>query len=144
MAEAAGVPSGVLTVLPGYGETAQLLAQHPLVRKVDLTAGTHTGRLLGTAVGRNLAAFTAELGGKAPIVVFDDADVPSAVNGAAFAAFVAAGQTCVSGTRLIVHKDIWDTFIPLFVDKANSIRRRIGNRNPFALHSIHLQTPFQR
>ncbi|KAJ7228384.1 aldehyde dehydrogenase [Mycena pura] len=127
MAEAAGVPSGVLSVLPGYGTTAQLLAQNPLVRKVDITAGTHTGRLLGSTVGRNLAAFTAELGGKAPIVVFDDADLPSAVNGAAFAAFVASGQTCVSGTRLIVHKDIWDTFMPLFVDKANSIRRRIGN-----------------
>lgn len=66
--------------------------------------------------------------------MFDDADVPSAVNGAAFAAFVAAGQTCVSGTRLIVHKDIWDTFIPLFVEKAISIRRRIGSpSNPMSM-----------
>ncbi|KAJ7180375.1 aldehyde dehydrogenase [Mycena crocata] len=127
MAETAGVPSGVLSVLPGFGATAQLLAQNPLVRKVDVTAGTHTGRLLGSTVGHNLAAFTAELGGKAPIVVFEDADIPSAVNGVAFAAFVASGQTCVSGTRLIVHENIWDTFMPLFIEKALSIRRRMGN-----------------
>ncbi|KAJ7490312.1 aldehyde dehydrogenase [Mycena galericulata] len=127
IAETAGVPSGVLSVLPGYGSIAQLLAQNPLVRKVDVTAGTHTGRLLGSTVGHNLAAFTAELGGKAPVVVFGDADITSAVNGVAFAAFVASGQTCVSGTRLIVHEDIWDKFMPLFVEKTVSIRRRMGN-----------------
>ncbi|KAJ6539610.1 aldehyde dehydrogenase [Mycena capillaripes] len=127
LAERAGVPSGVLSILPGFGATAQLLAQNPLVRKVDITAGTQTGRLLGSTVGHNLAAFTAELGGKAPVVIFDDADIPSAVNGAAFAAFVASGQTCVSGTRLIVHQDIWDTFMPLFLEKTKSIRRRMGN-----------------
>ncbi|KAJ7498657.1 aldehyde dehydrogenase [Mycena latifolia] len=127
IAEGAGVPSGVLSVLPGYGATAQLLAQHPLVRKVDVTAGTHTGRLLGSTVGHNLAAFTAELGGKAPIVVFADADIPSTVNGVAFAAFVASGQTCVSGTRLIVHEAIWDTFMPMLLEKTASIRRRMGN-----------------
>ncbi|KAJ6515610.1 aldehyde dehydrogenase [Mycena sanguinolenta] len=143
MAETAGVPSGVLSVLPGFGETAQLLAQNPLVRKVDVTAGTQTGRLLGGTVGHNLAMFTAELGGKvrvfdsnpsigyhgaqAPIVVFEDADIPSAVNGAAFAAFVASGQTCVSGTRLIIAEAIWDTFMPLFLEKTESIRRRMGD-----------------
>ncbi|KAF7352552.1 Aldehyde dehydrogenase [Mycena venus] len=127
MAEKVGVPSGVLSVLPGFGATAQLLAQNPLVRKVDVTAGTQTGRLLGSTVGHNLAAFTAELGGKAPIVIFDDADIPSAVNGTAFAAFVASGQTCVSGTRLIVHEKIWDTFMPLFLEKTESIRRRMGD-----------------
>ncbi|KAF8195613.1 aldehyde dehydrogenase [Mycena galopus ATCC 62051] len=127
MADSAGVPSGVLSVLPGFGETAQLLARNPLVRKVDITAGTQTGRLLGSTVGHNLAMFTAELGGKAPIVIFEDADIPSAVNGAAFAAFVASGQTCVSGTRLIISDAIWDTFMPLFLEKAESIRRRMGN-----------------
>ncbi|CAK5275451.1 unnamed protein product [Mycena citricolor] len=127
LAESVGLPDGVLSVLPGYGSTAQSLSENPLVRKVDVTAGTHTGRILGGIVGRNLASFTAELGGKAPMVVFKDADIPSAVNGAAFAAFVASGQTCVSGTRLIVHESIWDTFMPLFVDKAESIRKRMGN-----------------
>ncbi|KAJ6538548.1 Aldehyde/histidinol dehydrogenase [Mycena vulgaris] len=123
IAEAAGVPSGVLSVLPGYGATAQLLAQNPLVRKVDVTAGTHTGRLLGSTVGHNLAAFTAELGGKAPIVVFEDADIPSC--------------------------DIWDKFMPLFLEKTASIRRRMGNpSNPKSTmgtviserHLIRIQT----
>ncbi|KAJ6628899.1 aldehyde dehydrogenase [Mycena sp. CBHHK59/15] len=127
MTETAGIPSGVLSVLPGYGATAQQLAQNPNVRKVDVTAGTQTGRLLGSTVGHNLAAFTAELGGKAPIVVFEDADISSAVNGAAFASFVASGQTCVSGTRLIVHEDIWDSFMTLFLEKASSILKRMGN-----------------
>ncbi|KAJ7248522.1 aldehyde dehydrogenase [Mycena rebaudengoi] len=127
MAESAGIPTGVLSVLPGYGATAQYLARNPTVRKVDVTAGTQTGRLLGAAVGHNLAAFTAELGGKAPIVIFDDADLISAVNGAAFASFVASGQTCVSGTRLIVHEQIWDRFMELFLAKTASIRRRMGN-----------------
>ncbi|KAF7355549.1 Aldehyde dehydrogenase [Mycena sanguinolenta] len=119
MAETVGVPSGVLSVLPGFGETAQLLAQNPL-------AGTQTGRLLGGTVGHNLAMFTAELGGKAPIVVFEDADISSAVNGAAFAAFVASGQTCVSGTRLIVSEAIWDTFMPLFLQKTGEHSAKNG------------------
>ncbi|KAF7332275.1 Aldehyde dehydrogenase [Mycena kentingensis (nom. inval.)] len=127
IAESVGLPSGVLSVLPGYGPTAQLLAQSPIVRKVDVTAGTNTGRLLGSTVGHNLAAFTAELGGKAPIIVFEDADLESAVNGAAFAAFVASGQTCVSGTRLIVHENIYQSFLDKFVAKASSIERRMGD-----------------
>ncbi|KAJ7639089.1 aldehyde dehydrogenase [Roridomyces roridus] len=127
IAEGAGVPSGVLSILPGYGQTAQLLAQNPLVRKVDVTAGTQTGRLLGSTVGQNLAAYTAELGGKAPIVVFEDADLGTTANGAAFAAFVASGQTCVSGTRLIVHDSVYDEFMALFLDKAASISRRMGD-----------------
>ena len=82
-------------------------------------------------MGSNLASYTAELGGKAPIVVFDDADVESAVSGAAFACFVASGQTCVSGTRLIVQEKIYDEFLKLFTEKAKSIK--IGN--PFAKDS---------
>ncbi|KAI0050240.1 aldehyde dehydrogenase [Auriscalpium vulgare] len=124
----AGVPRGVFSVLPGFGATTgKDLASHPLVRKVDITAGTATGRALGGIVGHNLASFTAELGGKAPIVVFDDADIPSAVNGAAFASFVASGQTCVSGTRLIVQSSVYDSFMSQFLDKVASITRRMGN-----------------
>ncbi|CAL1701213.1 unnamed protein product [Somion occarium] len=124
----AGVPPGVLSVLPGYGRTiGKEIVSHPLIRKVDITAGTSTGRELGSLVGGNLAAYTAELGGKAPIVVFDDADPISAANGAAFACFVASGQTCVSGTRLIVQDGIYDEFMSLFLAKVNSITRRMGN-----------------
>ncbi|KZT13009.1 aldehyde dehydrogenase [Laetiporus sulphureus 93-53] len=128
LAALAGVPPGVLSVLPGYGrEIGPELASNPLVRKVDITAGTATGRALGSIVGNNLAAFTAELGGKAPIVVFNDADLQAAVNGAAFACFVASGQTCVSGTRLIVQDEIYDEFIKRFLIKVENIKKRMGN-----------------
>ncbi|KIY69748.1 aldehyde dehydrogenase [Cylindrobasidium torrendii FP15055 ss-10] len=128
MAQEAGVPEGVLTVLPGFGATTgKSIISNPSIRKVDVTAGTNTGRVMGAIVGSNLAAFTAELGGKAPIVIFDDADLVSAVNGAAFAAFVASGQTCVSGTRLIIQEGIYESFMKLFIEKVGSIRRRMGN-----------------
>ena len=65
---------------------------------------------------------------QAPIIVFDDADIPSAVSGAAFASFIASGQTCVSGTRLLVQSGVYDAFVSQFVDKARSITRRMGDR----------------
>ena len=79
-------------------------------------------------MGSNLASFTAELGGKAPIVIFDDVDVETAANGAAFASFIASGQTCVSGTRLIVQDRIYEKFMELFLRKVESITTRIGDR----------------
>jgi len=81
-------------------------------------------------VGSNLAAYTAELGGKAPIVVLNDADLESAVNGAAFASFIASGQTCVSGTRLIIQSGVYGEFMERFLAKVESIRRRMGDRKP--------------
>ena len=100
-------------------------------RWVDcVKAGTTTGRALGQVVGSNLASYTAELGGKAPIVVFDDADLESAVNGAAFASFSASGQTCVSGTRLIIQSGIYEEFMERFLAKVESIKRRMGDRRP--------------
>ncbi|KAH7911552.1 aldehyde dehydrogenase domain-containing protein [Hygrophoropsis aurantiaca] len=124
----AGIPQGVLTILPGLGPTTgKALVSNPLVRKVDLTAGTSTGRALGAIVGSNLAAFTAELGGKAPIVIFDDADLKSAVNGATFSALIASGQTCVSGTRLIIQENIYDRFMTAIAEKFKSVTRRMGD-----------------
>ncbi|TFK43675.1 aldehyde dehydrogenase [Crucibulum laeve] len=128
MAAEAGVPPGVLSVLPGYGATTgKEIVKNPLIRKVDVTAGTQTGRTLGGVVGANLAAYTAELGGKAPIVIFNDTDLISAVNGTAFASFVASGQTCVSGTRIIVQDGIYDSFMVHLLEKVESIRRRMGD-----------------
>ncbi|KAG6821528.1 hypothetical protein H0H93_000037 [Arthromyces matolae] len=122
------VPPGVLTILPGFGATVgRAIVSHPAVRKIDITASTQTGRSIGQIAGANIASFTAELGGKAPILVFDDADIPSAVNGVAFASFVASGQTCVSGTRIIVQDGVYDSFIAALVEKTESIRNRMGN-----------------
>lgn len=127
IAEKAGVPAGVLSILPGGASVGKVLVENPLIRKVDITAGTRAGRSIGSIVGQNLASFTAELGGKAPIVVFEDADLVSAVNGVAFASFIASGQTCVSGTRIIVHEAIYADFMTLFLQKVENIRKGMGN-----------------
>jgi acyl-CoA reductase-like NAD-dependent aldehyde dehydrogenase len=128
----AGVPAGVFSVLPGYGATTgKALVSHPLVRKVDVTGGTVAGRAIGSIVGGNLAKYTAELGGKAPLVVFADADIDVAVNGIAFGSFIASGQTCIASTRIIVDSKIKDRLLQNLVDKVKGITRRIGSpRNP--------------
>lgn len=125
------MPDGILTVLTGPG--AQLcdhLLCHPsqTIRKIDLTGGTVTGRALGTKAGELLIPYTAELGGKAPMLVFDDVDVDNAVAGASFAAFVASGQTCVSATRLLVHHDKWDEFVQKLTHRAKRIEAAMGDR----------------
>lgn len=127
LAVEAGVPPSTLQILPGGPETGQAIVAHPLIRKVDVTAGTTAGRAIGSIVGGNLASYTAELGGKAPIIVFADADLESAVNGVAFACFVASGQTCVSGTRLIVEDIIYYPFLDALVKKVKSIEDRMGD-----------------
>lgn len=123
----AGVPAGAFSVLPGYGaSTGAALVGHTLVRKVDVTGGTAAGRAIGRAAGGNLARFTAELGGKAPLVVFAQADVEAAVNGIAFGAFVASGQTCVAATRILVENTVLDTVVERLAAKAEGIARRMG------------------
>ena len=123
LCSASGLPDGVLNVLPGLGiEVGQALCSHPLVRKVDLTGGTNTGRAVSATAGANLAGVVSELGGKAPMIVFEDADIIQAVNGAAFATFVASGQTCIMGARVLVHRKLYSHFISALTEKAEKIR----------------------
>ena len=84
---------------------------------MDLTGGTSTGRAVGAAAGANLAGVISELGGKAPMIVFEDADIAQAVNGAAFATFVASGQTCIMGARVLVHRSIYEKFVSALSEK---------------------------
>ncbi|GKT43449.1 aldehyde dehydrogenase 5, mitochondrial [Colletotrichum spaethianum] len=124
----AGVPDGVFSVLPGYGATTgKSLVEHALVRKVDVTGGTVAGRAIGSIVGGNLARYTAELGGKAPLIVFEQADVDVAVNGIAFGSFIASGQTCVASTRILVQDKILQPVLEKLRAKAESIVRRMGS-----------------
>lgn len=124
----AGLPDGVFSVLPGYGATTgKALVSHPLVKKVDVTGGTPSGRAIGAIAGGNLAKFTAELGGKAPVIVTQEADLDLAVNGVVFASFIASGQTCVAATRIIVERGILPQFLERLVSKAQSIERRMGS-----------------
>lgn len=109
--EQAGVPAGVVNVVTGLGATAgRALAEHRGIHRLDVTGGTDTGRVIAAAAGRNLIPATAELGGKASVIVLGDADLDQAVAGALFASFIATGQTCVQGAKMLVHQDIATPF----------------------------------
>jgi phenylacetaldehyde dehydrogenase len=119
----AGVPNGVVNIINGSGCGAgAALAAHPRIRKVVFTGGTEVGRSIGEAAARHFASTTLELGGKGAVIIFDDMDLDRAVNGAAFAAFIAAGQTCVCGSRILVQRSIYSEFLARFGAKASSIR----------------------
>ena len=122
----AGLPPGVFNVVTGLGPTTgKALAEHPGLAKWVLTGGTEAGRLTGAAAGRHFAHQTLELGGKTPVLVFDDFDLEQAVNYAAFGAFIGAGQTCICGSRQIVQAGIYDEFVERLAAKARVIR--LGN-----------------
>jgi acyl-CoA reductase-like NAD-dependent aldehyde dehydrogenase len=123
LVEEAGLPPGVVNVVTGLGTHAGVrLVEHPEVKKVDFTGGVETGRQVAVAAARRFAGFSTELGGKAPVIVFDDAGLERATRGAAFAGFIAAGQTCVCGSRLLVQEAIYDEFIEKLAGQARSIR----------------------
>ena len=119
----AGLPKGVLNIVNGLGPVAgKSLAADPRLGKLELTGGTETGRAVAQIAGTNLTPLQFELGGKAPVIVFDDVDLEDAVNGCAFASFIASGQTCIQGSRAIVHRSIYDKFVSLLSEKVGSIK----------------------
>lgn len=121
--EEAGVPAGVVNVVTGLGgTTGKALSEHPGLAKIDVTGGTETGRLIAGIAGRSLIPVTAELGGKAPVIVFDDVDVDEAVAGALFAAFIATGQTCVQGARILVSREAYDPVVARLVERTRQLR----------------------
>ena len=121
--EEAGVPTGVVNVVTGFGATTgRALTEHRGLAKLDLTGGTETGRVIAANAGRALIPVTAELGGKAPVLVFEDADVTEAVAGALFAAFIASGQTCVQGARVLVQRGVYDDVVGGLVERTEKLR----------------------
>jgi len=122
----AGIPDGVVNVVTGFGETAgAALVEHEGVDKIAFTGETRTGRIIMETASKTLKRFSLELGGKAPNIVFEDADIDSAVNGSLFAIYFNQGQVCVSGSRLYVQESIYDEFVAKFTEKAKKIR--MGN-----------------
>ena len=122
----AGLPPGCFNVITGLGPTTgKALAEHPGLAKWVLTGGTEAGRITGALAGSNFAHQTLELGGKTPVLVFDDFDLEQAVNYAAFGGFIGAGQTCICGSRQIVQEKVYDEFVERLAAKAKTIR--IGN-----------------
>ncbi|THF47501.1 betaine-aldehyde dehydrogenase [Allorhizobium terrae] len=107
----AGAPKGVFNVIQGDRDTGPLLVNHPDVAKVSLTGSVPTGRKVAAAAAGQLKHVTMELGGKSPLIVFDDADIDSAISGAMLANFYSTGQVCSNGTRVFVHRAIKQTFL---------------------------------
>ena len=119
----AGFPDGVVNVVPGYGETAgAALAAHDLVDKVAFTGSTEVGKLIVRAATGNLKKVSLELGGKSPNVVFQDADLDTAIGGAASAIFFNHGQCCCAGSRLFVERPVFDRVVEGVAAKAKKIK----------------------
>jgi phenylacetaldehyde dehydrogenase len=119
----AGLPAGVLNVVTGLGsETGAALANHPGVNKVAFTGSTATGRAILDAAKTNFKRVTLELGGKSPSIVLPDADLDLAIAGVANAIFFNAGQVCIAGSRLYVHRSIHDQVVEGVANYAKSIK----------------------
>lgn len=121
----AGFPPGVLNYITNApsdaGAVVEAMVAHPAVRRVNFTGSTRVGRLIAMTCAKYLKPAVLELGGKAPMLVLDDADLDEAVNGAAFGCFANSGQICMSTERLIVDQKIADEFVRKFADKAKSL-----------------------
>jgi len=119
----AGFPDGVVNIVPGFGETAgAALAAHPDVDKIAFTGSTAVGKLVANAATGNLKKVSLELGGKSPNVVFADADLKTAIPGAANAIFFNQGQCCTAGSRLFVHKSIFEEVIDGIASSAKKFK----------------------
>ena len=117
----AGAPPGLFNVVQGAGEVGATLATHPGVAKVSLTGSVATGAKVYTAAAAGIRHVTLELGGKSPLIVFDDADLDSAVGGAMLGNFYSAGQVCSNGTRVFVQRGVRDAFLERAAARARSI-----------------------
>ena len=123
LVQEAGIPDGVVNIVPGYGETAgAALAAHPDVDKVAFTGSTEVGKLILQAAAGNLKKVSLELGGKSPNVVFNDGDLKTAISGSASAIFFNHGQCCCAGSRLYVEKSIFDQVVEGVSAKAQKIK----------------------
>jgi betaine-aldehyde dehydrogenase len=118
----AGLPAGLFNVVQGFGETGAALAGHPAIAKVSLTGSVATGRKVMALAGGHMKHATMELGGKSPLIVFEDADVDNAVSGAMLGNFYSAGQVCSNGTRVFVHDAVRDAFMDRLVARTKAIR----------------------
>ncbi len=117
------LPPGVVNIVTGYGEEAgAALAEHPQVDKIAFTGSTEIGKKLMSAAGQDLKRITLELGGKSANVVFDDADLDMAVDGALYGIFFHSGQCCTAGSRLLIQDGIYDRFVAQLVERAKRIK----------------------
>ncbi|KUE87522.1 aldehyde dehydrogenase [Cupriavidus necator] len=124
--EEAGVPKGLLSVLPGKGSViGDAITKHPLVRRVSFTGGTTTGKHIAHIAADKMMPVSLELGGKSPTMVFDDADLDHAVNGVLYGIFSSSGESCIAGSRLFVARSQYEAFIDRLA--AGAAHLRVGD-----------------
>jgi aldehyde dehydrogenase (NAD+) len=129
----AGFPDGVVNIVPGYGETAGAsLASHPGIDKIAFTGSTEVGKLVAREAAQNLTKVSLELGGKAPNIIFADADMEQAVNGAMMGIFFNQGQVCCAGSRLFIAEEVKDEFLERFKERAQRVK--VGNPMDASTH----------
>jgi acyl-CoA reductase-like NAD-dependent aldehyde dehydrogenase len=117
------LPKGVVNMVPGYGEEAgQALIDHPDIDKLAFTGSVEVGRHIGRTAGDRILPVTLELGGKAPHIVFPDVDIETAVENATLGYTFFNGESCILGTRLFVHDDIYDEFVDKLIERAKEIK----------------------
>jgi betaine-aldehyde dehydrogenase len=118
----AGLPEGLFQVVQGYAETGRLLTRHPQIRKVSLTGEVGTGKAVMADAAATLKSVTLELGGKSPLIVFDDAGLENAVSGAMLGNFYSAGEVCSNGTRVFVQRALLPRFLERLQQRVQLMR----------------------
>jgi len=132
--EQAGVPPGMVSVLPGKGSViGDAIVRHPLVKRVSFTGGTNTGKHIARIAADKMMPVSMELGGKSATMVLEDADIEHALQGVLYGIFSSSGESCIAGSRLFVARGIYDEFVTRLVEKAKNLR--VGDP---ALESTHM------
>jgi betaine-aldehyde dehydrogenase len=118
----AGLPAGVFQVVQGFADTGRLLTRHRDIRKISLTGEVGTGKAVMSDAAQTLKHVTLELGGKSPLIVFEDAKLDNAVSGALLANFYSSGQVCSNGTRVFVHRSVKAAFLERLIKRVSAMR----------------------
>lgn len=118
----AGFPPGVINIVTGDGKVGEMLVNSDMVQKISFTGGTLAGRHIGTSAAKNFTPLTLELGGKSPNIIFEDANLDKAVPGAMAGIFASSGQTCIAGSRLLVHESIYDEVANRLAKRTSGIK----------------------
>ncbi|MDM0111715.1 aldehyde dehydrogenase [Variovorax sp. J22R133] len=144
----AGLPPGVVNFVTNAPDDAPAIVEamvaHPAVRRVNFTGSTRVGKLIAQTCATHLKPVILELGGKAPLIVLDDADLDAAVNGAAFGAFANSGQICMSTERIVVDAKVADAFVAQLADKASKLPLGDPRQGPVVLGSVVDMTTVSR
>ncbi|KPC99637.1 Betaine aldehyde dehydrogenase [Geobacillus sp. BCO2] len=140
----AGVPEGVVNVLPGLDEAGKALVRHPGVPKIAFTGETATGRHILQAAAPHIKRVTLELGGKSPNVIFADADLEQAAKSALFGVFYNSGQVCQAGSRILVERTVYEPFVERLAERAKKLKVGPGTNARSDLGPVISQEQYEK